>query len=178
MTITSSKIDVSFVKIGPVFCWLPSSFHFNNLKISYSIYKFFINQKVILHNRSHILAPFNSFFSQTTTLDCFHYLELFATTKQIYIPTKVAGTVPLISNYILVLLCVISLNYILHVTITLEPSTLELFLVVKDGTELGLDSIRIFNHKYIEGKCTWLSSGYALGIWICGALGVKIRGFQ
>ena len=111
---------------------------------------------MILHNRSHYLAPFNSFFSQTT-LDCFHYLELFATTKQIYIPTKVAGTVPLISNYILVLLCVISLNYILHVTITLEPSTLELFLVVKDGTELGLDSIRIFNHKYIEGKCTWLS---------------------
>ena len=54
--------DVSFVKIGPVFCWLPSSFHFNNLKISYSIYKFFINQKVILHNRSHDLAPFNSFF--------------------------------------------------------------------------------------------------------------------
>ena len=116
----------------------------------------------------HKLAPFNSFFSQTT-LDCFHYLELFATTKQIYIPTKVAGTVvPLISNYILVLLCVISLNYILHVTITLEPSTLELFLVVKVGTELGRDSIRIFNHKYIEGKCTWLSSGHALGIWICG----------
>ena len=122
-----------------------------------------------IHNRSHNLAPFNSFFSQTT-LDCFHYLELFATTKQIYIPTKAAGTVvvPLISNYILVLLCVISLNYILHVTITLEPSTLELFLVVKVGTELGRDSIRIFNHKYIEGKCTWLSSGHTLGIWICG----------
>ena len=125
---------------------------------------------MILHNRSHNLAPFNSFFSQTT-LDCFHYLELFATTKQIYIPTKAAGTVPLISNYILVLLCVISLNYILHVTITLEPSTLELFLVVKVGTELGRDSIRIFNHKYIEGKCTWLSSGQALGIWIFGSAG-------
>ena len=136
----------------------PVSFYLKSLKISFipdtSIYKIFINEKVILHNRSHNLAPFNSVFSQTT-LDCFHYLEMFATTKQIYIPTKVAGTVvPLISNYILVLLCVISLNYILHVTITLEPSTLELFLVVKVGTELGRDSIRIFNHKYIEGKCT------------------------